>query len=81
MNWIITFILGWIAGAVGMHMFVMWYGKRIAARDVTRTTIDGVFDGAGNPIPEDDPRYQEAVEQAKEIAKMFDEQIKKSGGD
>ncbi len=80
MNWIITFILGWIAGAVGMHMFVMWYGKRIAARDVTRTTIDGVFDGAGNPIPEDDPRYQEAVEQAKEIAKMFEEH-KKSGGD
>ena len=81
MNWIVTFILGWIAGAVGMHMFVMWYGKRIAARDVTHTTIDGVFHGSGNPIPEDDPRYQEAVEQAREIAKIFEEQTKKSGGD
>lgn len=81
MHWIVTFLLGYIAGAIGMHMFVMWYGRRIASREITHTTIDGVFDGAGNPIPKDDPRYLEAVEQAKEIAKMFEEQIKKSGDD
>ena len=73
MSWILTFILGWIGGAIGMHMFVMWYGQHIAAKNVIRTTEAGVFDGNGNPIPEDDPRYKEAIEHAKAIAKIFED--------
>jgi hypothetical protein len=63
-------------------MFVTWYGKRISeeqAANTTRTTVDGVFDGNGNPIPEDDPRYKEAVENVLRTVQAFEEKYKSGG--
>ena len=75
MKWIATFVLGFFAGVVGAVMFIVWAGRRIIRsreEQVTRTTASGVFDADGNPIPEDDPRYVEAINNALELARQYD---------
>lgn len=77
MQWLGTFILGMIAGAVGVIMLIVHYGRKLERRKAERVTeiTTNVFDPDGNPIPPDDPRYQEAMELARQMIK------KNSGGD
>ena len=77
MQWLGTFILGMIAGAVGWQMFVVWFGRRLKRqREAEQEGIVlNIFDTDGNPITPDDPRYQEAMEMARQMIK------KNSGGD
>lgn len=74
-NWILTFILGFIGGAVGTFVFIQLYGRKLqrdkaiaeCLKNTTEVQLGGVYDGDGNPIEEGDPRYEEAMKLAKEI--------------
>lgn len=66
-NWFVTlivFCLGFIAGSVGLFLFLFHGWKKSQPKQmsgVAQVEVQGVFDSEGNEIPKGSPLYNEIV--------------------
>jgi hypothetical protein len=74
MNWfltLITFVLGFIAGSIGLFLFLFSAFKKSkqqpqVSHGVAEVEIDGIFDSEGNEIPKGSPLYNQIVKNITE---------------
>ena len=66
-NWfvtLITFCLGFIAGSIGLFLFMFHGWKKYQSQKVSgvaQVEVQGVFDSEGHEIPKGSPLYNEIV--------------------
>lgn len=66
-SWIVTlltFALGFVAGSIGLFMFLFHEFKRsrsVKRSGIAQVEVEGVYDSQGNEIPKGSPLYNEIV--------------------